>query len=112
MLVFCISSLKSLKIRPLSISYSYRTKEKTAFHERLNWFSYTYSVKDFSEKFTSGVRHMLVFCISSLKSLKIRPKFRLNQGCFVCFLASRPKSTAMDMVGRSVHLATLFPGQT
>ena len=50
MLVFCISSQKSLKIRPLSISYSYRTKEKTAFHERLNWFSYTYSVKDFSEK--------------------------------------------------------------
>ena len=29
---------------------------------------------------------------------------------FVCFVALRPKSTAMVMVGRSVHLATLFPG--
>ena len=30
---------------------------------------------------------------------------------FVCFVALRPKSTAMVMVGRSVHLSTLFPGQ-
>ena len=30
---------------------------------------------------------------------------------FVCFVALRPKSTAMVMAGRSVHLATLFPGQ-
>ena len=30
---------------------------------------------------------------------------------FVCFVALRPKSTAMVMVGRSVHLTTLFPGQ-
>ena len=30
---------------------------------------------------------------------------------FVCFVALRPKSTAMVMVGRSVHLNTLFPGQ-
>ena len=30
---------------------------------------------------------------------------------FVCFLALRPKSTAMVIVGRSVHLTTLFPGQ-
>ena len=28
--------------------------------------------------------------------------------CFVCFVALRPKSTAMVMAGRSVHLATLF----
>ena len=27
---------------------------------------------------------------------------------FVCFVASRPKSTAMVMGGRSVHLTTLF----
>ena len=27
---------------------------------------------------------------------------------FVCFVALRPKSTAMVMVGRSVHLTTLF----
>ena len=30
---------------------------------------------------------------------------------FVCFVALRPKSTAMVMVGRSVHLTTHFPGQ-
>ena len=30
---------------------------------------------------------------------------------FVCFVALRPKSTAMVMAGRSVHLITLFPGQ-
>ena len=30
---------------------------------------------------------------------------------FVCFVALHPKSTAMVMVGPSVHLTTLFPGQ-
>ena len=30
---------------------------------------------------------------------------------FVCFVALRPKSTAMVIGGRSVHLTTLFPGQ-
>ena len=30
---------------------------------------------------------------------------------FVCFVALRPKSTAMVIAGRSVHLITLFPGQ-
>ena len=30
---------------------------------------------------------------------------------FVCFVALRPKSTAMVMAGRSVHLTTLFPGK-
>ena len=34
------------------------------------------------------------------------------QNCvIVCFVALRPKSTAMVMAGRSVHLTTLFPGQ-
>ena len=31
--------------------------------------------------------------------------------CFFCFVALRPKSTAMVIAGRSVHLTTLFPGQ-
>ena len=31
--------------------------------------------------------------------------------CFVCFVALRPKSTAMVIAGRSVNLTTLFPGQ-
>ena len=30
---------------------------------------------------------------------------------FVCFVALLPKSTAMVMAGRSVHLTTLFHGQ-
>ena len=30
---------------------------------------------------------------------------------FVCFVDLRPKSTAMVMVGGSVHLTTLFHGQ-
>ena len=30
---------------------------------------------------------------------------------FVCFVALRPKSTAMVMAGRSVHLTRLFPRQ-
>ena len=30
---------------------------------------------------------------------------------FVCFVALRPKSTAMVIAGRSVHLTTLFLGQ-
>ena len=32
-------------------------------------------------------------------------------GVFVCYVALRPKSTAMVMAGWSVHLTTLFPGQ-
>ena len=35
-----------------------------------------------------------------------------NAAClFVCFVAFRPKSTAMVIAGRSVHLTTPFPGQ-
>ena len=30
---------------------------------------------------------------------------------FVCLFALRPKSTAMVIAGRSVHLTKLFPGQ-
>ena len=33
-----------------------------------------------------------------------------NVCLFVCFVALRPKSTAMVMAGRSVHISTLFPG--
>ena len=32
-------------------------------------------------------------------------------GWLVGFVALRPKSTAMVIAGRSVHLITLFPGQ-
>ena len=33
------------------------------------------------------------------------------QFCLFVFVALRPKSTAMVIAGRSVHLTTLFPGQ-
>ena len=43
-------------------------------------------------------------------SLNVSPDLGTN--ClFVCFVALRPKSTAMVMAGRSVHLTTLFLGQ-
>ena len=41
--------------------------------------------------------------------LKISTKISLLQGWF-CFAALRPKSTAMVMAGRSVHLTTLIQG--
>ena len=38
--------------------------------------------------------------------------FHLNMDGFLFgFVALRPKSTAMVIAGRSVHLTTLFPGQ-
>ena len=38
--------------------------------------------------------------------------FNINCVCWlVGFVALRPKSTAMVIAGRSVHLTTLFPGQ-
>ena len=36
---------------------------------------------------------------------------QLLVGWLVGFVALRPKSTAMVLAGRSVHLTTLFPGQ-
>ena len=42
-------------------------------------------------------------------------EFPIKFVCFacllVCFVALRPKSTAMVMAGRLVHLTTLFPEQ-
>ena len=39
------------------------------------------------------------------------PNSELTKGWLVGFVALRPKSTAMVIAGRSVHLTTLFPGQ-
>ena len=36
--------------------------------------------------------------------------FLFSSKMLVCFVALRPKSTAMVMAGRSVHLTTFFPG--
>ena len=38
-------------------------------------------------------------------------RFEIFVCLFVCFVALRPKSTAMVIAGRSVYLTTLFPGQ-
>ena len=44
--------------------------------------------------------------------LETRAEISFEFTKFVVFVALRPKSTAMVMAGRSVHLSTLFPGQT
>ena len=44
----------------------------------------------------------------------VDPDEKLHYGTvvyLVCFVALRPKSTAMVIAGRSVHLTILFPGQ-
>ena len=52
-----------------------------------------------------GVIGLMSQSTAMLMSLPTKPFF------FFCFVALRPKSTAMVMAGRSVHLTTLFPGQ-
>ena len=42
---------------------------------------------------------------------KRTPKYGICVCLSVYFVALRPKSTAMYIGGRSVHLTTLFPGQ-
>ena len=46
-----------------------------------------------------------------LKGYPLEAKIVSEYDQFVCFVALRPKSTAMVIAGRSVHLTTLFPGQ-
>ena len=46
-----------------------------------------------------------------MENLKIQYHYWYSVDLFVCFVALRPKSTAMVIAGRSVHLTTLFPGQ-
>ena len=52
-----------------------------------------------------------VICNSKkIKDLASIPAFQ-KYILFCLFVALRPKSTAMVMAGRSVHLTTLSPGQ-
>ena len=44
-------------------------------------------------------------------SISRREKQTRGQVILFVFVALRPKSTALVMAGRSVHLITLFPGQ-
>ena len=57
----------------------------------------------------STFMRMWVGCSAVYQCFKCFPGSTLC--IFGCFAALRPKSTAMVMVGQSVHLATLFPGQ-
>ena len=57
------------------------------------------SISDLSYLFTKNLQVIIRSKIATLIIL------------FVCFVALRPKSTAMVIAGRSVHLTTLFPGQ-
>ena len=52
------------------------------------------------------------YFIEILTKNKEQIKFKSSSKFIVClFVALRPKSTAMVIAGRSVHLITLFPGQ-
>ena len=42
---------------------------------------------------------------------KLVQEKKCGEVLFVCVVALRPKSTAMVIAGRSVHITTLFPGQ-
>ena len=53
---------------------------------------------------------ILIFLFSS-EHFHHRRNNRSSQHLLVGFVALRPKSTAMVIAGRSVHLTTLFPGQ-
>ena len=46
------------------------------------------------------------------KKVQNDPACRVFVCLFVCFVALRPKSTAVVMGERLVHLTTVFPGQT
>ena len=50
--------------------------------------------------------NVLLFWFPADQGLK-----KVDFSWFVGFVALRPKSTAMVIAGRSVHLTTLFPGQ-
>ena len=55
---------------------------------------------------------MFIFYKMTVYVMLLKVKVSDHWYClFVCFVALRPKSIAMVMVGRSVHLTTLFPGQ-
>ena len=66
-------------------------------------------LNDFCRKINFEISYpAILFC----KHCRSRPAgFCKHLGMFVCFVALRPKSTAMVIAGRSVHLTTLFPGQ-
>ena len=69
-----------------------------------------FAVVEFSNTITFWRNARFNFILTSVTIIKLG--FLRKLFCmYVCFLALRPKSTAMVIAGRSVHLTTLFPGQ-
>ena len=55
---------------------------------------------------------ILLTCIKITHGFKALILYLRQVSLFLfCFVALRPKSTAMVIAGQSVHLTTLFPGQ-
>ena len=54
----------------------------------------------------------ILYCCPRITYVPTPQMLKFDQSSFaICFVALRPKSTAMVMSGMSVHLTTLFPGQ-
>ena len=64
---------------------------------------------EFPTKVTGASELMRMNLIQEVQTIRVTLKFL--EYMYVCFAALRPKSTAMVIAGRSVHLTTLFPGQ-
>ena len=80
----------------------FRPPDKSAYWKIIFFISHpkTYVVGTRKNRLNEAV------LLSTQNTLKLLEKFVL----FVCFVALRPKSTAMVIAGWSVHLTTLFPG--
>ena len=65
---------------------------------------------DLDPKIKGQIMYFLVN-VSPLKPLEVATSNFVPGNLFVCFVALRPKSTAMVIARRPVHLTTLFPGQ-
>ena len=60
----------------------------------------------------SGLKHLyLETKMMTVSSVVFITSKKLSDWFGFGFVALRPKSTAMVIAGRSVHLTTLFPGQ-
>ena len=64
--------------------------------QRLNGYIYGPRVRCMKKKHEQKIRYISLIIITQTDVL------------FVCFVALRPKSTALVIAGRSVHLTTLF----
>ena len=58
-----------------------------------------------------GVCNCSMFCCTLFYVHSSIAIILMGKRVVVGFVALRPKSTAMVIAGRSVHLTTLFPGQ-